>query len=56
MERNSISGGAWASVIAATFAGMAVGGVLLGPPGLAALGAAFGRIAYKHYRDMSGAR
>lgn len=56
MERDQISGRGWLVVVAATIAGMAVGGVLLGPPGAVAMSVICGRGAYSHCCEHDDAR
>jgi hypothetical protein len=56
MDQNEISARGWLAVVGATIAGMAVGGMLLGPPGAIAMSVIFGRGAYSHYRDQGDPR
>lgn len=56
MEQSELSIRGWLAVVAATIAGMAVGGVLLGPPGAIAMSVICGRGAYGHCREQNDAR
>lgn len=52
MEQDKISDRSLLTIIAATLAGMAVGGVLLGPPGAAAMSVICGCGTYGQCRDL----
>lgn len=55
MEKE-ISSRTWLTVLIASLAGMAVGGVLLGPPGAVAMSVICGRGAYGQCCEADGAR
>ncbi|WP_263588674.1 hypothetical protein [Sphingopyxis sp. GC21] len=56
MEENEISASGWVVVVAATIAGMAMGTVLLGPPGAIAMSVICGRGVYSHCKYHNHAR
>lgn len=53
MEKDKISDRSLLTIIAASLVGMAIGGVLLGPPGAVAMSAICGCGAYGQCRDMN---